>query len=304
MTPRPRTVTSTRPAQSPATVAHRYDATRPGTTTPRCGVTRAAPSSRVALLPEGGHPLAALGGAEVTDRAGAELGGVVPDRGRRSAAQQLLGAGQRGRARRGPARRSTRATVASSSSAGDRRGDQADLGGPARRRRARRSGTARRRARGCQPAAARSPRSPPGSRPRRTSENANVAVGRADGDVGGGDQAEPAGPGRAADPGDHRLRALATRGEHVAEHADRHLPGRVRRGGLLQVGARSRTPARCATSTTTRTAASAAAAASASSSSRHQRRGQRVAVVRAVEGERGHPARRWRPGRADHGRAH
>ena len=84
-----------------------------------------------------------------------------------------------------------------------------------------------------------------------------------------------------------------TRREHVAQHrrparvAGSRTPRRSPSGRR-----RSRRPARCGVSTTTRTASSATAAASAAEQLGHQRRGQRVAVVRAVQGERGDAARR------------
>ena len=173
-----------------------------------------------------------------------KLGQLGAQVGRRRPAQQLLRPGQRPRRAPDQRRRSTPPTAASSSVGRHRGGDQADLGGPAGRRRCRRSGTARRRpagrSRGSTVAEITA-----GITPMRTSVKANVASCGADRQVGGGDQAQPAGPGRPGDPGHHRLRALPDRGQHVAEHPGRHA-SRWRTPRRSPSGRpRSRRPGRC-----------------------------------------------------------
>ena len=85
---------------------------------------------------------------------------------------------------------------------------------------------------------------------------------------------------------------LPDRGEHLAHPAGRHVTGGERGGGLLQVGPGAEDRPGVAQHDHPYRGSSATAVASAATSSSISADGERVAVGRAVQGERRHAARR------------
>ena len=76
-----------------------------------------------------------------------------------------------------------------------------------------------------------------GITPSRTSVKAKVAAVEQTAMSAAAMRPSPPARAGAADPGDHRLRALPDRGQHLAHPAGRHVPAGERGGGLLQIGA-------------------------------------------------------------------